>query len=358
MKKLITLLIVSVLILAYSAVSPAAIHYANSPLTDVSGIFGGWCCNSFFLGSKLADMGNWFSIEPVEPYYGVNLHLSDNVQYGGSYYLNDQTFIEAYIGDNDCAYGHNTRFAGSYKFENGIFAGIDFRTIPYDYEGMAIISPGYAFNLGGNGYIALSGDYAILFSEGDYDMDYTTDKGFVATDLDFAYKGERFNIYGQIYMCNQELNASTSYVYTPEAGDYYDFGMNFAVTDTFTVGADLNSNNYDNGPSEHWYKLGGTYKADNGLTVDARYNFIEEAYDKKWEFAECMITYAFSDKLTAGLYLTNQGEDYIDYFYEDVYFDRGSGLVASYQISDTAKLNLSLQVYEPTVLDVGYVVKF
>ena len=75
------------------------------------------------------------------------------------------------------ASGHNTRFAGSYKFKNGFFAGIDFYTIPYDYEGFTVISPGYAYDLGKKGYIALSADHGVLFDEGDYDMDYSTDKG-------------------------------------------------------------------------------------------------------------------------------------------------------------------------------------
>ena len=182
-------------------------------------------------------------------------------------------------------------------------------------------------------------------------------KGHFGWDLDFFYKEANYNLYGQYYVCTQELDDSTSYVWSPYKGSYLTIGGNYAVNKKLVIGANISQNNYDDGCYETWTTAGLTYKINDRLSLDGRYNYIESDSDDNQHFGEVMMTYQCSDNLKVGVYTNSNNHEDVDYYEDDYEIGKSNGIKAIYAISDKAQLNLSLQLYEPTALDLSYVVK-
>ncbi|HEY8463960.1 MAG TPA: hypothetical protein VIM29_08060 [Bacillota bacterium] len=303
MKRALVLVLTVILMAAVSTGTLAAVH--NS--------WGDFSNRSTDRDLGIATYGGWYYIEPETPYAIANLRNNDNqTEVGALYYLNDFTFAElGTYDDSDEAF-----IRGSYRFNNGVFAGLDAGTRDDDY---AMLSLGYLYDLGNNGYIALSGDYD------------TSDRGngWLGVDLDFRYYTNKMRIFGQIYHAEDGSNTGEGLI--------TDLAVNYKLQDNLVAGVGVTLANYENKKDATKINFGGTYTVD-ALTVDGEYYY----RNTDTNGIALMGMYNFSDELAAGLYGEFDDDDYDSYVLKVKYnLDQQSQLRFSYELNNENELQLA-----------------
>jgi hypothetical protein len=241
----------------------------------------------------------WYSIEKDSPSVTTRGLFPENYDlYGFEYFQNDQTFanLTYFSPDNGDS---ETYLKGSYLFENNFFVGLDYGT-----DGdvsHSTLSPGYRFNFGDDGYMAVSLDYAA-------DDDYLlyVDKGIIDYEITAKYYTDLSRIYGQIVIPNEDV------VVTDKT--FFYVGGAYKLSDNVVLGA-----NFTNGPKLVlypyyglvWtdcttYDLGATATFDK-LGVELKYEVTSyDDLNDETNATSLNALYSFTDNIRAGLQATKQ----------------------------------------------------
>ncbi|HYH04357.1 MAG TPA: hypothetical protein VEC37_14800 [Bacillota bacterium] len=302
MKKLSVLVLVSLLMLTVATGAFAAVH--NS--------WGDFVNYSTDRDMGIATYGGWYYIEPESPYFIGNLKsTSKATDIGALYYLNDFTFAEVATIDD----GEDAVIRGSYKFDNGLIAGLDAGTKNDDY---AMFSLGYFYALGKNGFVAFSGDY---------DTSDTGD-GLLGVDVDFRYYTDKMRVFGQVY--NADKNAALA---GGEDQTFIDLAVNYKLQENLVVGAGLSIND-----DTSVFSFGGTY-SEGELVADGAFSYDTDLEESTLAL---MGMYNFTEELTAGLYGEfTDDEDYL-------------ALKAIYALDKESQVRLSYRLNEDNELQLAY----
>jgi hypothetical protein len=309
MKKTLVLALVCVLTVVVSAGAMAAVNSGEADFVN------------YATGRQVdtGSFGGWYYIEPESKFFNANVqnvkevpNTDDRTDFNSIFYLNDFTFAEvgtAASGSDDITY-----LRGSYKFENGIFAGLDVNSKSDNYT---VLTAGYAYSLGENSYIAFSGDYDAS-KKADWWLGY---------GLNYRYYTDRMRTYGQVYR---------SYGKSSVGDEAYivDLDAAYKLAEHFVAGAGVSYKDCENQKDNTSYNVGGTYTMD-ALVVDGRYKSIyDSASDSNKSKYEVMGMYGFTDKITAGAYYAND-ESLTD---KDVY-----AVKAKYALADNTQIRFSYQ---------------
>jgi hypothetical protein len=271
MKKYLVLSLVLSLMLLVTGSASAAVHNFTGDFT-----------NPFLLpdfsryGSPLFE--GWYYIEKDNPSVTVRgLFPKNGNVFGFEYFQNDQTFIDVTHVNPDSD-NSSTCVKGSYLFDNGFFAGLD-----YGSNGdvsQTTLSPGYRFNFDDNGYIAASLDYAV-------NDQFYRDSGIVDYELTARYYTDQFRVYGNINIPNDKVvGTDQSYLW---AGGAYKFSDNVVLGANYRRLNDINS--YDIGCSATFDRLGAEVSysdGDAGVSYSTGVNLV----------------YSFTDNFRAGFQTT------------------------------------------------------
>jgi hypothetical protein len=277
--------------------------------------------------------GGWYYIEPESAFFNANVqsvkdepNVKDRTDFNSIFYLNDFTFAEigtkanALDGTDDITY-----LRGSYKFDNGIFAGLDVNSKSDNYT---VVTAGYAYALGENGYIALSGDYDTS-KKADWWLGY---------GINYRYYTDKMRTYGQIYRPYGGSDVG-------EEAYIADLNLAYKLTDNFVAGVGVNYNDFKDSKDYTNANIGGTYTKD-ALVVDGRYNSnYDSTTDSNKSMYELMGMYGFTDKITAGVYYANDET----LTKKDIY-----AVKAKYALTDDTQIRLSYQFKNDDLGDVAY----
>jgi hypothetical protein len=269
--------------------------------------------------------GGWYYIEPESPYFNVTVKSStdvpgakDKTDLNSIYYLDDFTFAE--IGTGTAVSDDITYLRGSYKFANGIFAGLDVNSKSDNYT---MLSAGYAYALGEKGYIAFSGDY-----------DASDAADWLGYELNYRYYTDKMRTFGQLYRsCEGSAVGEEAY--------RLDLAVNYKLLDNFVGGVGLSVYDFDQSDDYKVYSVGGTYTKD-ALVVDGKYTYDDDTENPVYEL---MGMYGFTNKITAGVYYAND-ESLTD---KDVY-----AVKAKYALTDDSQVRLSYQFKNDDQGNVAY----
>jgi hypothetical protein len=211
MKKIFMLLMIAALVLVPAAALGAVHNWTSDfnfyPMMEAD----------IHAADPITRMDTWYTITPAQSnFQAVGVLSSDYNVLGGEYYLNDQTFASL------ISFPEDTVLLGSYLFKNNFFLGFMYENS--DKGVFTLISPGYRFGWGEDGYIALSAELHSIEDEETY----------YNFDLDAIYFGDNLKFFGQLY--SQDRNGIT----------FYDLGLNYQFSETLTGGVFYNGDSNEN----------------------------------------------------------------------------------------------------------------
>jgi hypothetical protein len=154
-----------------------------------------------------AKLNSWYSIKPDESYFQADYYdtSSNSSMLKLKYYQNDQTFAQYIRYDSD---GVTNFFSASYLFDFGLFLGGVFD----DKDDDGFFIPGYRWNFGDNGYVAVK--YL-------YDTDESDGYAYV---LNGKYYNDQFYFKGSYLKLLLDEDSIMN------------FGLNYRITDTLVAG--------------------------------------------------------------------------------------------------------------------------
>jgi hypothetical protein len=197
---LFVLALTALLVMAAHSMALGAIHHYTDEIS------GG--------NLDAAATDTWFDLKKEAPKFLAGGYLESNYNYiGAMYFLGDQTFVQALFSGGDSI------IEGSYLFKNNLFAGLSFET--NGGNEFSYTTLGYRFALNGDNYIAASLDYLL--------SDFSGQDGVSGYDLDAKFYGEKWKVFGQIYIAEYQSGPFDGALIT-------DFGANYGVSDTFVLG--------------------------------------------------------------------------------------------------------------------------
>jgi hypothetical protein len=158
----------------------------------------------------------WYVIEPQAPFFQAVANSYDSTnRFAAEYWTGDQSFSEYSF---TTANTNITCIRGSYLADSGWFFGAQFAA--YMNDTYMLLSPGYRWDVGENGFVAVSLDYLIT-------DDGTPEKDILGYDVDYKFFTEKAKFFGQLYW-NAMIDTG-----------FYDFALNYQLSESFALGGQI-----------------------------------------------------------------------------------------------------------------------
>lgn len=317
MKQILSLLLTMVLLLTL-AISAMGMVHSSIEGTGVRYEYPFNAAHNFYSWGWTLPMlktDTWFSVtkQPTPLVYaGVRSGMEDT--YGVGFYQNDQTFVEL-MYDHDPSYDSDlTNFKGSYLLSDGIFIGLDYQS--FSAANYTYLAPGYRYNFGDRGYLALSADY--LQSDTPF---YKKAFDLYCYELNFNYYWDNAKLSGQLFSY-PTMNSQSVFMLQ---GDY-------RASETVTFGAEVFKDIFYD---KLQYLAGITWSSD-GFVIDGFYGSLgipRSAPINQYIVVSGM--YDFTAQFSSGAeFLRQTGGDRMYLTMKAKYTDNKNNFVLSYRLEN------------------------